>query len=430
MIAQYKSDEFDTIDFFTDKSLTDDPHSYFEYLRAQGPAVRLPHRGVVAVTDYDTALAIFRSEERFSSFNAAYGPNPLPFTPQGDDITEQIASNRGELSTFNMISSYDPPEHTRLRMLLKGLLTPKRLQENERFMWPLADGLIDEMIDHGSVEFISRFAGPFATLVVADLLGVPEEDHRKFRRIFSEAGLRLGSIDGMPPAEENPLTKITGYFHQYIEDRRRSPRKDVLTDLALAKYPDGSLPPIDDVVELSAFLFAAGQETTVRVMGALMSFICEDRALQERLRADRSLIPNFVEETLRMEGSVKSGFRLAKVHARIGDVDVAPGTPIMLCISSLNRDPGKFDEPNVMKADRKNARDHLAFGRGIHSCIGAPLARAELKVALECMFDRTTDIRFDEARHGPEGRRSFEFIPSFVVRGMTELHLNLSPARR
>jgi cytochrome P450 len=419
---------FDKIDYFTDRALAGDPHPYAEYLRAKGRAVRLPHRGVVAVTGYDDGLAIFRNEERFSSYNAAYGPNPLPFTPQGEDITDQIESHREGNVIFNMISSFDPPDHTRLRHLLKGLFSPKRLKDNEAFMWRLADGLIDEFIDHGSAEIMEQFAQPFATLVVADLLGVPEVDHREFRKIFAASGSRLGSLDGARAPQDNPLIKISGHFVKYIQDRRADPKGDVMTDLAQARYPGGSLPDVADIVALSAFLFAAGQETTVRVIGAMLRFLGDDPALQRRLRDERSLIPNFAEETLRMESAVKSGFRLAKVPVTVGEVDLAPGTPVMLCLGAMNRDPGKFDDPNTFQVERRNARDHLSFGRGIHSCIGAPLARAELKVTLERLFDRTTDIRIDEARHGPPENRRYEYAPSFVVRGLSELHIEFARA--
>jgi cytochrome P450 len=176
-------------------------------------------------------------------------------------------------------------------------------------------------------------------------------------------------------------------------------------------------------VNLSAFLFAAGQETTVRVMAAMLVFLCEDPDLQKRLRQDRSPIPNFVEETLRMEGTVKTGYRLAKVRAKVGEIEVEPGTPVMLLISAMNRDPSKFENPNEFQPERKNAREHLAFGRGIHACIGAPLARAELKVALERMFDRTDDIRFDERFHGTADNRNLDYLPSYMARGLTDLHL-------
>jgi cytochrome P450 len=419
--------EFDEIDYFTDKSLPGNTNPYFEHLRSQGPAARLPKRGVVAITAYDEGVAIFRNEERFSSFNAAYGPHPLPFTPEGEDITDQVEAHRGASPIFRMISTFDPPDHTKLRFLLQGLITPNRIRENEDFMWRLADTLIDEFINDESVEFVSQFALPFATLVITDLLGVPEEDHKTFRDLFSARGLRTGSLEGPSRPEDNPLPKIESYFVRYIEDRRKTPRKDVLNDLAFSKYPDGSLPPAAEVAALSAFLFAAGQEATVRVAAAMLQILGEDPELQQRLRTDRTPIPNFVEETLRMEAAVKTGFRLAKVRATVGDVEMAPGTTAMMCISAMNRDPRKFENPDSFQPDRKNARDHLAFGRGVHSCIGAPLARAELKVTLVRLFDRTTNIGIDETKHGSAGRRTYHYAPSYQVHGLTELHLKLNP---
>jgi cytochrome P450 len=308
-----------------------------------------------------------------------------------------------------------------------GLITPKRLKENEDFMWRLADRLIDEFIKDGSMEIFSQFAQPYATLVIADLLGVPEEDHKEFRKAFQGQG-GTGAIDKPPATDEDfPLYLIADRFFPYIEERRRNPRKDVLTDLARVKYPDGSLPPTRDVVDLSTFLFGAGQETTVRVIGSMLRILGDDPALQKRLRAERSLIPNFVEEALRMEGAVKSGFRLARVRAKIGDVEMEPGTPLMMCIGGMNRDPHKFENPNEFQVNRQNARDHMSFGRGIHSCIGAPLARAELKVTLERLFDRTADIRIDEAKHGSPGNRNYQYAASYIMRGLTELHLTFTP---
>lgn len=416
---------FESVDYFTDESLIPDPHSYYDYLRSKGPSVLLPQRGVVAVTGYEEGLDVFLDNGRFSSFNSSYGAHPLPFVPEGDDITDQIEASRGNDPYFTTLSSLDPPAHTRLRSLLMGLFTPKRLQENEEFMWQLADRLIDEFIAEGRVELISRFAQPFATLIIAELLGVPEEDHQAVRKVFEEQG-EVSSIEGVQLGMESPLASIAGYFTRYIEDRRRNPRKDVMTALALAKYPDGSLPPAQDAVFLATFLFAAGQETTVRVIGAMLRFLGEDAALQKRMRADRTLIPNFAEETLRMESAVKSNFRIAKVRAQIGDVEVKPGTPVMLCIGGMNRDPRKFESPNEFQPDRKNARDQLAFGRGIHSCVGAPLARAELRVTMERLLDRMSDIRIDDTRHGPAGSRSYRYAPSFLLRGLKELYLSFT----
>jgi cytochrome P450 len=416
---------FDEVDFFTDKSLVDDPHPYFDYLRAKGPAVFLPARGVYAVAGYEEGVAVFQDEDTFSSFNAAYGPKPLPFTPAGDDITDLIEANRAADPTFSMIASHDPPVHTRMKSLLRGLITPKRLKENEEYMWALADRLIDEFIGDGEVELMSRFAKPFATLVIADLLGVPEEDREEFRAIFEESS-GLGLIDPKPNPKGNPLQQIGGKFFQYIAQRRAEPRKDVMTSLAQVTYLDGTLPSVPEVVALATFLFAAGQETTVRVIGGMLRILGEDQALQGQVRADRSLIPAFVEETLRMESALKSDFRLTRVKTKIGDVVLAPGTPIMLIIGAMNRDPRKFENPHEFRIDRPEVRSHAAFGVGVHACVGAPLARAELKVTLQRLFDRTAAIGIDDSHHGAAGSRKFTYDPSYVVRGLTDLYLTFT----
>jgi cytochrome P450 len=417
---------FDDVNYFTDPSLISDPQPYFDYLRNKGPGVRLAQQGAVAVTSYETGLAIFRDEEHYSSVNSTGGLTPLPFKPEGDDISSQIEQHRDELPAGALISSLDPPRHTQIRSLLMGMITPRRLKENEDFMWSLADQLIDEFIGQGSFEVLSAYGQPFATLVIADLLGVPEDDHKQFREL---KGPPPGSIDGSSAEmSNNPLAHIGSFFFAYIEDRRREPRKDILTELAHAKLPDGGLPSVIDLVMLATFLFAAGQETTVRVIGAMLRFVAEDAELQRRLRADRSLIPNFVEETLRLESAVKTDFRLAKVRTKIGEVELNPGTPVVMHIGAMNRDPHRFDSPHSLRLDRKNVRDHLAFGRGIHACAGAPLARAELRITLERLFDRTQDIRLSERQHGPVGGRRFGYVPSFIMRGLKELHLEFTPS--
>jgi cytochrome P450 len=418
--------EFEGVDIFTNAELAKRPDPYFAYLRSQGPAVRL-RPDLVAVTDYATGLAIFRDDERYSTINAALGPFELPFTPEGDDITAQIEAHRDEIPYGALILNQDPPAHTRSKGVLMGIITPKRLKENEDYMVGLADRTIDEFVARGSFEVITQYSQPFATLVIADLLGVPDEDRPTFRTM-------VGSLPGEIGADttnvaNNPLAMIGMYFFRYIEDRRREPQKDVLTDLALQKYPDGTIPSVVDVVTAATFLFGAGQDTTVRLIAALLRFLAEDPELQQRLRKERDLIPRFVEEVLRLEGTAKGTFRLAKKRVKIGDLDVAPGTSIMLLMRSMNRDPGRFGGPEELRIDRENYFEHLSFGRGIHTCAGAPLARAEAKVTLERFFDRTTDIRIDEARHGPKGARRFDFQANYLLRGLTDLHLVFDRAR-
>jgi cytochrome P450 len=307
------------------------------------------------------------------------------------------------------------------------LITPKRLKDNEAFMWRLADQQLDEFVADGHCEFIRAFAQPFALLVVADLLGVPEEDHEAVREGFglTKSPGQMGG--GERSVGENPLAWLDQQFARYVEDRRREPRSDVLTHLATATYPDGATPEVIAVVRTATFLFAAGQETTARLLAAALKHLAEHPDLQDELRADRDRIPGFVEEALRIESPVKADFRLARRTTSIAGVDVAAGTPVMLLNGAANRDPERFECPADFRVDRPNAGAHMAFGRGVHSCPGGPLARAEARVSLERILDRMSDIRLSEEHHGPPGERRFSYEPTWILRGLTNLHLEFTP---
>ncbi len=166
-------------DYFTDAAITAHPYDYWDELRRQGPVVREPHHGVVAVTGYEEVQAAFKDVEAFSAVNAIGGPfPPLPFIPDGDDISELIAAHRHEFPIFEHMVVMDPPEHGKARSLLSRLLTPRRLQENEEYIWRLADRQLDEFLADGRCEFLGAYGKPFATLAIADLLGVPEKRSR------------------------------------------------------------------------------------------------------------------------------------------------------------------------------------------------------------------------------------------------------------
>jgi cytochrome P450 len=150
--------------------------------------------------------------------------------------------------------------------------------------------------------------------------------------------------------------------------------------------------------------------------------------LQQRLRADHSLISPFIEEMLRTEAPLKGSFKLAKVHATVGGVDLPPGTTVYVMTDAASRDPRQFDEPNEFRLDRENGRHHLAFGNGIHSCAGAPLARAETHATLVRFLERMSDIRISEAHHGPPEARRYEYDPTYMLRGLRELHIEFDQA--
>ena len=428
------SHEFEAHDFFRSDRFITDPYGYFDYLREQSPVLREPHQGIVMVTGYDEALEVYNDPARFSSCMSTTGPFagcPIPLEGrQQDDISELIEEYRDQTPFYDQLPTMDPPTHTAHRALLMSLITPKRLKENEDFMWKLADEQIDTFLAKGECEFMDDFAQPFAVLVVSDLLGVPPEDRVEFRkhliRVERESGgAVVGGTDG--EVTHGPLEWLYGKFSAYIADRRLNPRSDILTGLANATFPGGGVPEPIEVARIAANLFAAGQETTVRLLSYAFQVIGDRPDIQARLRADRSLIPNFVEECLRIEGPVKGDFRLAKKPSTLGGVEIPAGSFLYISNSAANRDARTFPNPAEFELDRKNARLHVAFGAGRHACPGAPLARAETVVSINRMFDRTSDIRISEKVHGPAAARRYSYLPTFILRGLTHIAIEFDP---
>jgi cytochrome P450 len=418
--------DYDTVDFFRDDKLIGDPYPYFDYLRDKCPVQVEPNHNVVMVTGYDEACEIYGDPDTFSSCLSVSGPFPgFPVPLVGDDVSDLIEKHRDELPMSDQLPTMDPPKHRDHRGLLMRLLTPARLRENEAAMASLADRQIDAFIQSGSCELISDFANPFTFFIIANLLGVPEEDQAEIHEGFKG---RKGTVGSTSKAMgHSPLEYLYDLLSTYVEDRRSNPRADVMTGMAQATFEDGTLPEVIDVVRVAANLFAAGQETTVRLLGTSFQLIAERPDLQDLLRSDPAAIPNFVEECLRYESPVKGDFRLARVNTKVGGVDIPAGTIVMVVNGGANHDARKFSSPKEFQPDRSNARQHLAFGRGIHTCPGGPLARAEGRVALERILARTDDITISEAHHGPPSARRYDYVPTYILRGLRELHLEFTP---
>ena len=420
------------VNYFADEAITQNPYEYFDFLRMQGPVTREPHHGVVAVTGYQEVMAAFKDHATFSAVNAIGGPfPPLPFEPVGDDISELIEAHRHQFPIAEHMVVMDPPHHEKARSLLAKLLTPRRLQENEDYMWQLADHQLDTFLDRGRCEFLADYAKPFATSAIIDLLGVPAEDRGDFLAALGAGavkhdGDRVGALDGEPVGLD-PLRYLDDRFAGYLTERRREPREDVLSGMATAGYPDGSIPPIAEVVKPATFLFAAGQETVTKLLSAAVQTLGDHPEYQQQLRDNPKLIPAFIEEALRMHSPTKVDFRLVRTTTTFGGVELKAGTVVMLCLAAANRDPAKFDDPHEFRLDRKNGREHIAFGRGIHTCAGAPLARVEGQITVRRLLERTRDITIDASVHGEPGRRHYDYVPTFLLRGLTELHIEFTP---
>jgi len=415
--------DFEAVDYFRDPQVALDPFAYWEFLQDK-PVWIEPHHGVVMVSGWEELIEVLRQPEIFSSCNLVAGPEPqfsVPIKGQGDDITELVAAHRDEMPQSDQITTFDPPTHTAHRALLMGLITPKRLKENEDFVLRLANRQLDTFLGKGGGEIINDFAKPYALLVVADLLGVPEEDHE---HLLSLTG--MGELPGgieRPPTGHNSLEPLYDYFIEQLGKRRENKIDDVLSGLANATFPDGTMPELVECARIASNLFAAGQETTVRLISTCLQILGDNLELQNRLRGDRDLISKFIEETMRFEGPIKGEHRLAVKSTTLAGVEIPAGTTLLLMNGATGRDRRQFENPDEFQLERPNARRHLGFGHGPHTCPGAPLARTEVRVFLERLFARTSEFKISEEHHGAPGARRYQYMPTYMFRGLMDLHV-------
>ncbi|HEX8055717.1 MAG TPA: cytochrome P450 [Novosphingobium sp.] len=417
-------------DYFSDHEVLKDPYAFFNAIREQGPIYQPPGKDYYIVTGFQEALEVLRDHDAFSAIIGLQGASaPLPFTPHGSDITGQIEAHRTEFAGGDQVVNLDDEPHTKLRAFINTLFVPSRLKASEEFIEVYCDEMVGSAVADGGVELIGKIATPFVTMVVADLLGVPMVD----RQIFMDAiakGPVPGALDGTDPMSggaEHPFAVMGTYFYGYLAERRANPQQDILTEFAHAKYNDGTTPELYDLVQLGMFMFGAGQDTSAKLLGNSMKYLVEDQELQSRLRAEPKLIPAFLEEVLRIEGSTKQTARLARKDTKIGDVEIPAGTKILVALSAANRDPRRWDDPNELVIGRKKVAEHVGFGRGKHVCAGAPLARVEVRVIMEKFLEMTSKIELDLDQH-PGGISDLNYEPSFIIRGLDRMHIKLTPA--
>lgn len=417
-------------DFYSDPQVIADPKGYFARMRERAPVLREDFHGSVIVSGYDEAIEVLtRKGDAFSSVVSVIGPiPPLPFTPQGDDISAQIEAHRDEMPWTAHLTTFDGAKHAEYRALMASLLTFRRLKANEEYLYDLADRFIDRFIGAGQCNLVPEFAHAVTTYAISDLLGIPVEDRAVLLELI---GAPPSQIDGDAPHKvgPDPLVFMKERFDGYFASRFAQPGgTDLMSEMTRFKLADGSAPDPAMLSLLARFLFGAGQDTTTRLIAMAVRQIAEDAGLQARLRTETERIPDFLEETLRIDPPVKTVYRLARRPVTIAGVDVPAGTVVTVGLTGASNDPRHFPDPDRFDMDRPEKRDHMAFSRGAHACIGSPLARMEARVAIERLLARTSDIRIDEARHGPAGARRYTYEPTFSFRNLAELWIKFEPA--
>ncbi|GAB3101546.1 cytochrome P450 [Aestuariicella hydrocarbonica] len=414
-------------DYFTDPTVLMDPYQYFEEMRPRGPICQLETHDCLLVSGFQECVEILRNPTDFSSLNSlASSAFPLPFEPQGDDINQALEANRDKYVGGDLVVTFDDLRHTNVRSLISRMFTPSRLKANEVFMQSYADEMVRGVVEQGGCELVNQIATPYVTMVIADLLGVPPADRALFEEHIAQ-GQTVGSIENPDsPTDMSTLEFMGGFFYRYLEERAANPGSDLLSELITTQYPDGATPDILELVKLAVFMFAAGQDTSAKLLGNAMRYIVDVPGLQQQLREDRKLIPWMIEEVLRLEGSSKATHRVARRDTMVGEVKIPAGKQVIVALAAANRDPRRWgDDASEFKLKRPGIREHIAFGRGSHTCAGAPLARAEVTTILNCFFDHTSSIKISTEKHGEPGARQYQFEPSFIIRGLDNLYLQL-----
>lgn len=415
-------------DFYQDPEVIRNPKAYFDLKRAQASVAWEPYHGTLMVTGYEEALAVLNDKDGvFSNAASVVGPIPgLPFLPEGHDIQAQLDAHRAQMPWADHLVAFDGRKHAEYRALMGGLLTFKRLKQNEDYLYELVDRLIDGFAGKGAINAVPEYAHAITVYAISDLMGIPMEDRPiLLQQIGAPPSQLEGDVGKVGP---DPLEAMKTLFDGYLHDRQVTHRGDLMSDLVRAHLKDGSEPEFEIISGLARFLFGAGQDTTSRLIAMGILILADDQELQARLRADPERVKDFIEECLRFDAPVKVSYRLAVKDTKVGDIDVPAGTIVAAALMAASIDPAKFENPHEFNIDRPYVRDHMGFSRGPHGCLGAPLGRMESRIAIERLLARTSNIRLSVEHHGPAGNRHFKFEPTYSFRSLAELYIEFDRA--
>lgn len=396
------------------------PYPYYERVREEAPVHQTP-LGFWAVSRYEDVLSVVRNPEMFSSLAQS---NSFVTTPPPEVI--EIAKQG--YPRVNTLLSNDPPSHTQFRNLVNKAFLPKRVAQLEDSIRKIANDLIDAFINDGKVDLVEQFAVGVPLTVIADALGVDRADMPKFKKWSDDS---VAPLSGMLTPERqiecaHSRIEFQKYMVDRVHERETNLRDDLLSDLVSARFDSGERAgegmTMAEMLDVIAQLLVAGNETTTKLIAAATLMLVENPEQMAKVRADHSLIPNLVEEALRMEAPVQMLPRFTKEDVEVGGVAIPKGSVVMAMYGCANRDGAKYPNPDMFDIERDNARTQLAFGQGPHFCVGAALARSEARIAFELLLSRLNNIALASV-NTPTHREL-----SMTLRGLTNLHLTFTPA--
>jgi cytochrome P450 len=391
-----------------DPAIVFDPHPALRHLREQSPVLYLEDFDHYIVTRYDDVEKILLDRESWSASNAS-----TPLVPVCPAAQAVLNAGYRRVPTLN---NADPPRHGLMRKAVLTCMTPRRLNGLEPTLREYARGLVLALRDRPVVDFVDALAFPFPGFAAFSLLGFPAEDTDKLKdwsrtRVLLTYG-RLPEVDQISVAGD--VVSMWKYVEDFVDSRAAEPLDDLTSDLLrLADKQPDRLNQFD-IVNMVYSMALAGHETTCNTIGNGLRALLAHREQWQALLDDPSLIPNAVDEILRYDGPVINHRRLAKVDVEVGGITIPAGSKVMLGFASADRDPALFDDPDEFDVSRDNAELHLAFGKGAHLCLGAPLARVEVRIVLELLSELTPHIALI-----PE--QDFACTPNALFRGLQRL---------
>lgn len=377
------------------------PFPLYAMMRQSGGILPIPEHAVVNLFRYDDVKTVLTDFRRFSSEYG--GPEAGAFA--------------GSLITS------DPPRHTQMRGLITRAFTPRAIAGLEERIRTLTAALLDQGMSAGRFDLVHDLSGPLPVMVIAEMLGIPAGDRTRFKEwsdhvVASANVLFTGQPDPDAAARTRAMEEMLAYFTRAIQERKERPTEDLISDLLAAEIEDERLTE-QEILSFCWLLLVAGNETTTNLItNAVLTFL-EQPDLYARLRQQPDLLPAAIEEVLRYRSPVQAMFRLATEEVALAGQTIPAGQRIIAWIGSANRDESQFEAPDEFRLDR-SPNPHLAFGHGIHFCVGAPLARLEAKIALEALLERLPLLR--RADDAP-----LEPLEGFMVHGVSSLPLVITP---
>jgi len=365
-----------------------DPYPWLRAAHHEAPVFYMPERDAWCVTRYNDVLEVIRDTTTYSSRKV------IQFAQLAPEFEQAFADGPPD----RVLVSTDPPEHTRLRKLAQKGFTPKLIASRDGEVRELANKLIDAFIDRGYCDLVGEFAGHLPVQVITRLVGAPLDRTGDFAqwahdRIAMLAGGRRLTVEERLEISQRVLD-FNNWLHEFVEERRVQPRDDLTSGLVHAETDDGR-PALStgEVVTMIGTFLSAGTSTTAHFIPLLVRELLRRPEVWERVRGDLELIAQAVEEGLRYRTSVHGVTRTTTRDVVLGGVEIPAGSDLYVHYAAAQRDHAVFADPDVFDIDRPNVKQHFAFGKWTHMCLGAPLARLETRVALECFAERMANMR-------------------------------------